>query len=125
MTIHLRCANCNAEFNHSETRPARNVLGRHEIGDVFSDRECPGCGCLVFPITEEEHDRQFRTLRTFKVYIPAGLHHVYEVRATDEKKAIEIALDYTGTDLRVKKLPREVLSGGDLDPPVAMLVEGD
>jgi predicted RNA-binding Zn-ribbon protein involved in translation (DUF1610 family) len=44
------CQNC--AWEGTAPNPAKDVLQRHEVGDPFSDLECPECGALVF---EAEH----------------------------------------------------------------------
>jgi hypothetical protein len=46
-----QCQNC--DWQGEGAVPARDVLARHRPGDVFSDLECPECGCLVQPVEEE------------------------------------------------------------------------
>ena len=45
----IRCQDCNYTAPYEEFRPARDITLRHDIGDTYSDRECPLCGALACP----------------------------------------------------------------------------
>jgi hypothetical protein len=44
------CANCTWVGSEAQTVDAPDALLRHSIGDIFSDRECPECGALCYPL---------------------------------------------------------------------------
>jgi hypothetical protein len=46
----LECQDCGALARESATEPIIGGLGRFEMGDMFSDRECRKCGALCFPV---------------------------------------------------------------------------
>ena len=45
-----RCDNCGHIGGEGELPEARDLLQRLEPGGVFTDRECPHCGSLCFPM---------------------------------------------------------------------------
>jgi len=51
----LICQSCSFIGKESEFNPAKNITSRHEIGDTYSDLECPGCGALAYPLPDSEH----------------------------------------------------------------------
>lgn len=52
----LKCCNCGRTADEGDFVLARNPLGRHTMGDIFSDMECPKCGALAFPVTPKLPD---------------------------------------------------------------------
>lgn len=48
--MRLKCGDCHYEADEPGFRDAEHILERHLIGDTFSDRECPVCGALAFPV---------------------------------------------------------------------------
>lgn len=41
------CTNCDHECTEAEVLPAKDLLQRLEVGDIFTDVECPHCGALI------------------------------------------------------------------------------
>lgn len=48
------CNNCAHVAPRDEMNAARDLLCRLEVGDVFTDKECPECGALAHPVDEPE-----------------------------------------------------------------------
>ena len=47
------CANCGHRDAPDKLPAAKDVSQRCEAGDEFSDKECPHCGALCFPLGDE------------------------------------------------------------------------
>lgn len=46
----FRCQDCGHTAPESEFPEAMGLLrGRLQVGDIFTDRECPECGALAYP----------------------------------------------------------------------------
>ncbi len=45
----FKCQNCSKVWPYHTLPKAKDILQRHEPGDMFSDVECPDCGALCFP----------------------------------------------------------------------------
>ncbi len=43
------CGDCGYEASVQKFPPAQDLLQRLEVGDVFTDKECPECGALSHP----------------------------------------------------------------------------
>ena len=53
------CENCEKELNYQACVPARNLKSRIEVGEVYTDVECPDCGALChLKKTERESDAE-------------------------------------------------------------------
>ena len=48
------CQNCGFSDDSENLPPAKDVLSRHLLGDIFSNVECPTCGSLCVPIDRDE-----------------------------------------------------------------------
>lgn len=46
------CANCDWRGDENEAKDARDLYVRMEAGDTYTDKECPECGALAFPVKE-------------------------------------------------------------------------
>ena len=115
-TTYLRCDDCDTLFNYNDTCPAVNILQRHDLGDMFSDRQCVRCGALVFPAAD---DADVPVEKLYKVYVPTGQHRVYMVRAVDETVAIKRAIEYREGFYGIEKLQDIEIESSDFDPPFA------
>jgi hypothetical protein len=49
-----RCANCSFEADREDLPDAKDLFIRLEAGGIFTDKECPKCGALAFPVKEEK-----------------------------------------------------------------------
>jgi hypothetical protein len=58
------CQNCTWKGEYEDATPARDVDLRHEMGDTFSDIECPDCGALCYE-AEEENAAGFWSVSVF------------------------------------------------------------
>lgn len=47
----LKCANC-GRTSTVGWLAAERIQQRHELGDTYSDKECPECGALAFPLSK-------------------------------------------------------------------------
>lgn len=47
--MRLACANCSWKGPEERAKEAQDLTMRHEVGSLYSDRECPKCGALCFP----------------------------------------------------------------------------
>jgi hypothetical protein len=84
----LRCANCGREGAEAMFDAARRVTERHLPGDRFSDRECPSCGALAFPM-DPVRTRRRRTARYLVVHEHRHGAGVYTVRSPTNLAALE------------------------------------
>lgn len=50
------CQNCSFTGVEDEFTEAKDLSMRHEIGDAFSNIECPKCGALAFPVSDVVED---------------------------------------------------------------------
>ena len=57
--MHCQCQNCGFSDDAENLPPARDVLLRHSLGDVFSNVECPKCGALCVPIDGNDETESF------------------------------------------------------------------
>ena len=48
-----RCANCSFEAEREGLPDAKDLFLRLEAGGIFTDKECPKCGALAFPVKEK------------------------------------------------------------------------
>ena len=48
------CANCSHRAAAGDLPDARDLSQRLEPGSEFTDRECPHCGALCFPLSDED-----------------------------------------------------------------------
>ena len=48
-----RCNGCDFEAPRDEMGDAKNLFERLEVGDAYTDKQCPHCDALVFPIDQE------------------------------------------------------------------------
>lgn len=49
-----KCNNCGHVAPRDEMKDAQDLLERMEVGDVFTDKECPECGALAHPVDEPD-----------------------------------------------------------------------
>lgn len=47
--LELECQGCGFEGSEDVFKHAERIELRHEIGDRFSNKECPKCGALAYP----------------------------------------------------------------------------
>ena len=52
--LKVECQNCSWKGTEDKCKPAKDVECRHELGDIFSDIECPKCGALCYPVNPKE-----------------------------------------------------------------------
>lgn len=45
-----KCQNCSHTAHMRDFPPAKDIFRRIEVGDMYSDKECPKCGALAFPL---------------------------------------------------------------------------
>jgi hypothetical protein len=50
----LECQNCGFLAESENFNTAQNIEQRHSPGDTFSDKECPHCGALGYPVEDEQ-----------------------------------------------------------------------
>lgn len=50
------CQNCGYTADADTLPEADNILARHEIGDIFTDVQCPDCGSLCVPVDDDEEE---------------------------------------------------------------------
>ena len=48
----LQCDNCSHTADYDDFPEAEDFHTRNSIGFLFSDKECPECGALAFPVAE-------------------------------------------------------------------------
>ena len=48
------CQNCSFSGGEDDFIGAKHIESRHEIGDPYSDLECPKCGALAYPEMESK-----------------------------------------------------------------------
>lgn len=48
--ITYECADCGRQAPASELPDAKDLSLRMEPGDTYTDKECPDCGALCFPV---------------------------------------------------------------------------
>lgn len=68
-----RCQNCGLSGDEEDFDEAKDLLLRMTPGDIFSDKECPRCGALAFPIEaletdESPYERLFEISTSFEVW---------------------------------------------------------
>jgi hypothetical protein len=51
---YFQCANCEFTAPYENLPTAKDLFERIEVGDIFTDVECPECGSLCFPLDEED-----------------------------------------------------------------------
>ena len=64
----LQCDNCSHTADYDDFPEAEDFHTRNSIGFLFSDKECPKCGALAFPVpegAEAERERTRDAARTF------------------------------------------------------------
>jgi len=47
-----RCQSCNHTDDRENMEPAIGLVKRFEVGEPFSDKECPLCAALCFPVSD-------------------------------------------------------------------------
>ncbi len=52
----VKCQNCGWVGSDEECAEAEDVEQRHEVGDVFSNLECPRCDALCYPLRKKPTD---------------------------------------------------------------------
>lgn len=57
MTPSYRCDSCGFTDEQAAFPPAEHITMRMTPGDIYTDRECPECAALAFPVAEPR-DRQ-------------------------------------------------------------------
>ena len=81
--ILCQCQNCGYENTRDALPHAKDLSQRIEIGDPFTDVECPECGALCYPelpeqtksvVLTEEEQRQIQNAISLKW---EKLHHAY------------------------------------------------
>lgn len=50
----LKCADCGRCGDEAEFKQAADIELRHELGDTYSDKECPDCGALAYKVDSTE-----------------------------------------------------------------------
>ena len=58
------CPNCKYTNYGIAFRPVSNIHARLDAGDVYTDKECPSCRCLSYPITVIETADNFKMQAT-------------------------------------------------------------
>lgn len=53
--MRVNCGNCGNELDDDDCVIVHNVTERHEVGDLYSNLECPECGSLCYPNDPNEH----------------------------------------------------------------------
>lgn len=53
MSDQFRCQDCQHTGDYASFPFADDVLLRMEVGDVFTNAECPKCGALAYPVEPE------------------------------------------------------------------------
>jgi rubredoxin len=46
------CQNCGLELRRNQCSEARDISQRIDPGEIYTDKECPSCGALMFPQDE-------------------------------------------------------------------------
>ena len=57
----LQCDNCSHTADYDDFPEAEDFHTRNSIGFLFSDKECPKCGALAFPVPEGAEAERERT----------------------------------------------------------------
>lgn len=70
----FHCQNCGYTDDESAFPRALAVLQRHEVGDTFTDRECPECSSLAHPTTLKGVVIGKAGLEAFKADVNAPYH---------------------------------------------------
>lgn len=47
----LQCDNCNFTARTWQMQPVKDIGQRIDVGGVYTDKECPHCGALCYPVT--------------------------------------------------------------------------
>lgn len=56
----LKCDNCSREGEEEGFTDANDLWQRLEIGGIYTDKECPDCGALAFPIAKKKTNPPLR-----------------------------------------------------------------
>lgn len=48
----FRCDGCGSVLHREMTLPARDLYQRLDVGGIYTDRECPRCHALAYPVKE-------------------------------------------------------------------------
>ncbi|GIC77085.1 hypothetical protein [Moritella sp. F3] len=62
--VEYKCPNCKYTNYGIAFRPVSNIHERLDAGDVYTDKECPRCRCLSYPITAIETADNFKQQAT-------------------------------------------------------------
>lgn len=52
------CNNCNYTAKESKFDEAKDLWQRMDPGDTFTDKECPKCGALAFPVEQKQQTKK-------------------------------------------------------------------
>ena len=87
------CMNCDYDGKYKDFSPAEDILIRHEMGDSFSDIQCPKCGALAHEaLRVETYDDQENEIQRATYLI-----HLERIRQNELKA--EGRFKYTCADL--------------------------
>ena len=85
----LKCDNCGREGDEDAFKDAADILQRHSMGDTFSDKECPDCGALAFPVPAEPKEGSLR--QSIVAIIEDGGEGLLDDHGVDHKVAVQMA----------------------------------
>jgi hypothetical protein len=97
------CQNCGFEDEYLNLPKAQNILKRHNIGDTFSDVECPKCGALCYEV-ETDDDGKITTpvecIQTGLLLLGQAREYFKAAKAPQTTERVRKAITSAGGALR-------------------------
>ncbi len=69
-----KCDNCGYRAGEKKFPPAKDILLRVDVGGIFTDKECPKCGALAYPVVKREKQKMQIVVEMFGGTIEAIYH---------------------------------------------------